>query len=302
MDTGSETTRSGFVGLAGRPNVGKSTLVNQIVGSKVAIATVRPQTTRRAIRGVATDLEAGTQLVMIDLPGVQRPRDELTERMQKSVERELADADVALLVINGEEGVGAGDRFIADTLLAANPNITVVCAVNKADRLGRNIIPVLAAAAELKGVADVFPISALKGDGVKELAEHLAGLMPLSPYLYPPEDTTDQPEDQHLAELIRGEVLIRTRDEVPHSVEVKVRRVSEREDGLVTVEAEIWVESDSQKGILIGKNGFKIGEIGRGARRDIEAELDTQVHLDLQVKVRKKWRRDVDMLDRLGID
>lgn len=302
MDTGLGTTRSGFVGLAGRPNVGKSTLVNQIVGSKVAIATVRPQTTRRAIRGVATDLEAGTQLVMIDLPGVQRPRDELTERMQRSVERELADADVALLVINGEEGVGAGDRFIADTLLAANPGITVVCAVNKADCLGRNIIPVLAAAAELKGVSDVFPVSALKGDGVEALAAHLAGLMPLSPYLYPPEDRTDQPEDQHLAELIRGEVLIRTRDEVPHSVEVKVRRISERDDGLVTVEAEIWVESNSQKGILIGKNGFKIGEIGRGARRDIEAELGQKVHLELQVKVRKKWRRDQDMLDRLGID
>ncbi len=296
------TTRSGFVGLAGRPNVGKSTLVNQIVGSKVAIATVRPQTTRRAIRGVATDLEAGTQLVMIDLPGVQRPRDELTERMQRNVERELADADLALLVINGEEGVGAGDRFIADSLLAANPGITVVCAVNKADRLGRNIIPVLAAAAELKGVEDIFPVSALKGDGVRELAGHLAGLMPEGPYLYPPGDSSDQPEEQLLAELIRGEILIRTRDEVPHSVEVKVGKISGREDGLVTVEAEIWVESDSQKGILIGKNGFKISEIGRGARRDIEAELGHRVHLDLRVKVRKKWRRDVDMLDRLGID
>ncbi|MGK2956195.1 MAG: GTPase Era [Solirubrobacterales bacterium] len=302
MDTDSETTRSGFVGLAGRPNVGKSTLVNQMVGAKVAIATVRPQTTRRAIRGVATDLEAGTQVVLIDLPGVQRPRDELTTRMQKSVERELADADVALLVINGEEGVGAGDRFIADTLLAANPNVTVVCAVNKADRLGRNVIPVLAAAAELSGVVEVFPVSALKGDGVDELKAHLGECMPLSPYLYPPEDHSDQPEEQLLAELIRGEVLIRTRDEVPHSVEVKVGRISEREDGLVTVEAEIWVESDSQKGILIGKNGFKISEIGRGARRDIEAELDAKVHLDLQVKVRKKWRRDVDMLDRLGIE
>ena len=302
MDTGSETTRSGFVGLAGRPNVGKSTLVNQMVGAKVAIATVRPQTTRRAIRGVATDLEASTQLVLIDLPGVQRPRDELTTRMQKSVERELADADVALLVINGEEGVGAGDRFIADTLLAANPNVTVVCAVNKADRLGRNVIPVLAAAAELSGVAEVFPVSALKGDGVDELKAHLAGRMPLSPYLYPPEDHSDQPEEQLLAELIRGEVLIRTRDEVPHSVEVMVEKISEREDGLVIVVAEIWVESDSQKGILIGKNGFKISEIGRGARRDIEAELEAKVHLDLQVKVRKKWRRDVDMLNRLGIE
>lgn len=297
-----ETTRSGFVGLAGRPNVGKSTLVNAIVGAKVAIATVRPQTTRRAIRGIATDLEAGNQLVMIDLPGVQRPRDELTQRMQKSVERELNDADVVLLVINGEEGVGAGDRFISESLLAIKGNTRVVCAVNKADRLGRNIIPVLAAAAELKGVDEVFPISALKGDGVTELSEYLGTLMPEGPYMYPPEEHSDQSEEQLLAELIRGEILIRTRDEVPHSVEVKVRAISEREDGLVTVEAEIWVESESQKGILIGKQGFKIGEIGKGARRDIEAELESRVHLDLQVKVRKKWRRDEDMLDRLGIE
>ncbi|MGA7397984.1 MAG: GTPase Era [Solirubrobacterales bacterium] len=297
-----EKTRSGFVGLAGRPNVGKSTLVNAIVGSKVAIATVRPQTTRRAVRGIATDLDSGKQVVMVDLPGVQRPRDELTERMQKSVERELNDADVVLLVINGEEGVGAGDRFIAESLLAIKGNTRVVCAVNKADRLGRNIIPVLAAAAELKGVDEVFPISALKGDGVAELTDHLGSLMPEGPYMYPPGDHSDQPEEQLLAELIRGEILIRTRDEVPHSVEVKVRKISEREDGLVTVEAEIWVESESQKGILIGKQGFKIGEIGKGARRDIEAELDCRVHLDLQVKVRKKWRRDVDMLDRLGIE
>ena len=295
-------TRSGFVGLAGRPNVGKSTLVNAIVGAKVAIATVRPQTTRRAVRGVHTDIEAGNQLVMIDLPGVQRPRDELTTRMQKSVERELSDADVVLLVINGEEGVGAGDRFIAESLLAAKGNTSVVCAVNKADRLGRNVIPVLAAAAELKGVDEVFPISALKGEGVDELVRHLGTLMPESPYLYPPEDHSDQSDEQLLAELIRGEILIRTRDEVPHSVEVKVGRISEREDGLVTVEAEIWVESESQKGILIGKKGFKIGEIGRGARRDIEAELGSKVHLDLQVKVKKKWRRDEDMLDRLGIE
>ncbi len=295
-------TRSGFVGLAGRPNVGKSTLVNSIVGAKVAIATVRPQTTRRAIRGVFTDLEAGTQLVITDLPGVQRPRDELTSRMQKSVERELGDADSVLLVINGEEGVGAGDRFIAESLLAAKGNTSVVCAVNKSDRLGREVVPVLAAAAELKGVDQVFPISALTGEGVEELKVYLGGLMPESPYLYPPEDHSDQSDEQLLAELIRGEVLIRTRDEVPHSVEVKVLSINEREDGLVTVVAEIWVETESQKGILIGKSGFKIGEIGRGARRDIEAELGSRIHLDLQVKVRKKWRRDVDMLDRLGIE
>ena len=218
-------TRSGFVGLAGRPNVGKSTLVNAIVGAKVAISSVRPQTTRRAIRGVATDLKAGTQLVLVDLPGVQRPRDELTSRMQKTVEAELAGADVALLVINGEEGVGPGDRFIAETLLFARDKtdgLPIVCAVNKADRLGRNIVPVLVAASELAGVDEVFPVSALTGEGVSELASFLASIVPEGPYLYPPEEHSDQPRELLLAELIRGQALIRTRDEIPHSVEVRV--------------------------------------------------------------------------------
>ncbi|OJU93271.1 MAG: GTPase Era [Solirubrobacterales bacterium 67-14] len=298
-------TRSGFVGLAGRPNVGKSTLVNSIVGAKVAISSVRPQTTRRAIRGVATDLEAGTQLVLVDLPGVQRPRDELTSRMQKTVEGELAGADVALLVINGEEGVGPGDRFIASILLKARKgegSLPIICAVNKADRLGRNIVPVLIEAAGLEGVDEVFPVSAKTGEGVPELAAHLASIVPEGPYLYPPEDHSDQPRELLLAELIRGQALIRTRDEIPHSVEVKVTRIDQREDGLWLVDAEIWVESDSQKKILIGKKGFKIGEIGTGARKDIEKELGGKVHLDLRVKVKRKWRRDEDMLDRLGID
>ena len=218
-------TSSGFVGLAGRPNVGKSTLVNALVGSHVAIVSVRPQTTRRAIRGVGTDLEADRQLVLVDLPGVQRPRDELTERMQHRVERELADSDVALLVVNGEEGVGAGDRFIARTLLAAGPEIPVICAVNKADRLGPNeMVPVLADAAELQGVDEVFPISARTGEGLAPLLERLGELMPEGPYLYPPEDSSDQSSELLLAELIREQVLNRTRQEIPHSVEVRSRR------------------------------------------------------------------------------
>lgn len=303
--TDQPATRSGFIGLAGRPNVGKSTLVNAIVGAKVAIASVRPQTTRRAIRGVVTDLEGGTQLVLIDLPGVQRPRDELTSRMQHKVEQELAGADVALLVINGEEGVGPGDRFIAGSLLSArseDESLPIICAVNKADRLGRNIVPVLVEAAELPGVDEVFPVSALTGEGVPELASYLASIVPEGPYMYPPEDHSDQPRELLLAELIRGQALIRTRDEIPHSVEVRVTGIEQREDGLWMVDAEIWVESDSQKRILIGKKGFKVGEIGTGARKDIEQELGGKVHLELQVKVRRKWRRDEDMLDRLGID
>jgi GTP-binding protein Era len=296
-------TRSGFVGLAGRPNVGKSTLVNAIVGSHVAIVSSRPQTTRRAIRGVATDLEAERQLVLVDLPGVQRPRDVLTERMQGRVERELAESDVVVFVVNGEEGVGPGDRFIVRALLGAGAKLPVICVVNKADRLGPNeLVPVLAQVAEMDGVDEVFPISAKTGEGLPPLLERLGELIPEGPYMYPPEDSSDQSSELLLAELIREQVLNRTRQEVPHSVEVSVLELEPREDGLVTVKAEIWAETESQKGILIGKSGVKIGEIGVAARRSLERELDTRVHLDLTVRVRKNWRRDEDLLDRLGIE
>ncbi|HVX33058.1 MAG TPA: GTPase Era [Solirubrobacterales bacterium] len=297
------TARSGFVGLAGRPNVGKSTLVNALVGHHVAIVSMRPQTTRRAIRGVATDLEAERQLVLVDLPGVQRPRDALTKRMQQRVERELAESDVALLVINGEEGVGPGDRFIARLLAAARTDIPVICAVNKCDRLARGgTVRALSDAAELEGVDEVFPVSARAGTGLGELLQRLGELVPEGPYMYPPEDSSDQSSELLLAELIREQVLNRTRQEIPHSVEVKVDSVEPREDGLVTVAAEIWAETESQKGILIGRGGAKIGEIGSAARRSLERELDAKVHLDLQVRVRRHWRRDEDMLDRLGIE
>jgi len=296
-------TRAGFVGLAGRPNVGKSTLVNAIVGSHVVIVSNRPQTTRRAIRGVATDLEKELQLILVDLPGVQRPRDVLTERMQGRVERELADSDVVLFMINGEEGVGPGDRFIVKALLGAGAELPVICAVNKADRLGPNeLVPVLAAAAGLEGVDEVFPISARTGEGLEPLLERLGELAPEGPYLYPPEDSSDQSSELLLAELIREQVLNRTRQEIPHSVEVSVLEVEPREDGLVAVRAEVWAETESQKRILVGRKGTKIGEIGTAARRALEAELGAKVFLDLQVRVRKHWRRDEDLLDRLGIE
>lgn len=296
-------TRSGFIGLAGRPNVGKSTLVNAIVGSHVAIVSVRPQTTRRAIRGIATDTEAGRQLVLVDLPGVQKPRDVLTERMQSRVERELADSDLALLVVNGEQGIGPGDRFIARALLGAGREMPTICVVNKIDCVGPNeLVPVLAEAAELEGVDEVFPISARDGEGLEGLVARLGELVPEGEYLYPPKDHSDQSGETMLAELIREQVLNRTRDEIPHSVEVDVREIEAREDGLVSVRAEIWAETESQKGILIGKGGAKVGEIGSAARRSLEAELSAKVHLDLQVRVRSRWRRDESLLDRLGIE
>jgi GTP-binding protein Era len=291
--------RSGFVALTGRPNVGKSTLANAIVGAKVAIVSDKPQTTRRAIRGVATTDE--WQLVLVDLPGVQRPRDALTERMQRRVESELADADAALLLVNAEQGIGPGDRFIAG-LLERSP-VPVTIAVNKIDRCSRaQVAAALQAAAELAPDAEVFPISARGGQGVPALVEHLVGMLPEGPFYFPPEDRSDQPEAVVLAELVREQVLRRTRQEVPHAVEVQVEEVDERDDGLIAVRAVAWVEAESQKGILIGAGGRMIKSIGTAARRELERELGHRVHLDLSVRVRRSWRSDERLLDRLGIE
>jgi GTP-binding protein Era len=299
-------TRAGFVGIAGRPNVGKSTLANAIVGAKVAIVSDRPQTTRRAVRGIATDVAAGWQLVIVDLPGVQRPRDSLSERMQRRVERELGDADVALLVVDGEQGVGPGDRFIARNLLGAQTSgdrTPVLCAVNKCDRLRRGATAAaLTAAAELDGVDEVFPVSARTGAGLRPLVEALIERVPPGPFAYPPDVRSDQPSEVHLAELIREQVLRRTREEIPHAVEVQVEEVSARPDGVAEVRAQIWVETASQKGILVGRGGRMIREIGTAARRELERELGAHVYLDLRVRVREHWRRDAGLLDRLGID
>ena len=293
------TTRAGFVALGGRPNVGKSTLVNAIVGRKVAIVSDKPQTTRRAVRGVATG--PGWQLVLIDLPGVQRPRDALTERMQGRVERELGDADAALVVLNGEQGVGGpGDRFIAEALGGAA--VPVVLAVNKVDRLDRaRTAAALQAASELLPGAEVFPVSARTGTGVAPLVEHLLGLLPEGPPLYPAEARSDQPEEVELAELVREQLLARTRQELPHAVEVHVDEI-ERAVDLTRVRAFVWVETESQKGIVIGARGRMIKAIGTAARRQLERRLGTHVHLDLAVRVRRHWRADAALLDRLGID
>ena len=301
---GPGVTRSGFVGLAGRPNVGKSTLVNQIVGSRVAIVSMRPQTTRRAIRGIHTDVEAGRQLVLVDLPGVQRPRDVLTERMQKRVERELADSDLALIVINGEEGVGPGDRFIARALLGAGAKLPTICAVNKVDRLGPNeLVPVLAEAAELGGVDEVFPISARSGEGVDALVERhgradARGPLPLSA------GGPQRPVERAAA----GRADPRAGAQ-PHPRRDPALGRGHGQGGRASART-AWSPStprsgprpSRRSGILIGKGGAKVGEIGTGARRSLEAELGAKVHLDLKIRVRSHWRRDEDLLDRLGIE
>jgi GTPase len=292
-------TRSGFVALAGRPNAGKSTLVNRIVGGKVAIVSDKPQTTRREIRGVATGED--WQLVLVDLPGVQRPRDALTERMQRQVERSLADADAALFVLNGEQEIGPGDRFIAAALKSSGlPTVTVL---NKADRLDhQRTVKALAAAAELDVQGELFPISAKDGAGVGPVVEQLVSLVPEGPFMYPPDEHSDQSLELRLAELVREQVLLRTREELPHAVEVEVDEIEEREDGLLVVRARVWAETESQKGILVGAGGRMVRAVGTAARKEIESLVGRRVHLELGVRVRKGWRRDEGLLDRLGIE
>lgn len=291
-------TRAGFVALAGRPNVGKSTFTNAVVGEKVAIVSDRPQTTRRAIRGVHQSGDC--QIVLVDLPGAQRPRDELTARMARRVQQELDGADVALLMLSAEQGVGPGDRFIATRLAAATVPVTV--AVNKVDRLSRAaLLPVLEEASELVPQAEVFPISARRGSGVSALVEHLASLMPEGPYMFAAGASSDQPRELLLAELIREAVIRRTFQELPHAVEVVLEDLEYPREGLVRVRALIWVESESQKGIVIGAHGRMIKAIGVAARREMQRAVGEQVHLELSVRVRRDWRADAGLLDRLGI-
>jgi GTP-binding protein Era len=292
-------TRSGFIALAGRPNAGKSTLVNQMVGGKVAIVSDKPQTTRREIRGIATGTD--WQLVLVDLPGVQRPRDSLTERMQRRVERALADADAVLFVVNGAERIGPGDRYIARTI--ARAGLPAVTALNKVDVLDRaRTAAGLAGAAALDVEGDVFPISARTGAGVEPLVEHLVALLPEGPFLYPPDEQSDLSEQVRLAELVREQVLLRTREELPHAVEVEIDELEQHPDGSLIVRARVWAETDSQKGILIGAGGQMIKAIGSAARREMALLTGRPEHLDLNVRVRKGWRRDDGLLDRLGIE
>jgi GTP-binding protein Era len=291
-------TRSGFVALAGRPNVGKSTFVNAVVGEKVAIVSDRPQTTRRAIRGVHQSGER--QLVLVDLPGVQRPRDALTARMASRVEQELDGADVSLLILNAQQGVGPGDRFIARSLAQAGRPVAI--AVNKIDRLARqSLLEVLAQAGALELDGEVFPISARTGTGIPELIDHLASLLPEGPFMFDSDTRSDQAPELLVAELIREAAIRRTFQEVPHAVEVIVEEIEPAREGLVRVRALIWVETPSQKGILVGARGAMIKSIGIAARKELERALDARVHLDLSVRVRRDWRGDDGLLDRLGI-
>ena len=281
-----EGTRSGFVALAGRPNVGKSTLVNAMVGRKVAIVSDKPQTTRRAIRGVAT--RDDVQIVLTDLPGVQRPRDELTRRMQHRVEQELRETDAALFVLNADQGVGgSGDVWIAEALRGAG--VPVVIAVNKIDRTSNTrTVAALQAAADLSPEAEVFPVSARTGSGVEALVEHLAALLPPGPFYYPAGGL------DYVGDARRARARAGARPHAPGAP--AFRRGARRGDldrgDLITVCVLLWVETESQKGIVIGSGGSMVKAIGSAARVELERELGSRVHLDLSVRVRRSWRAD----------
>ena len=289
--------RSGFVAVLGRPNVGKSTLVNKLVGRKVSIVSDHPQTTRRRITGVV-NLD-GVQVVLLDLPGFQKPFDSLTRRMQASVDDALSEVDAALVLLNAVESFGAGDRFIADAVAGAD--VPAVFALNKADLLdGPQLDVRLAEARGLTGGLDVLPVSALRGDGLGEVLDRLVAAMPPGPVYFPEGQQSDQPLELLVAELVREQALRRTRDEVPHAIACEVGSIVERTDRpLVEIEANLIVETESQKAIVVGKAGRVVKAIGSGARHEIEAILGVQVFLDLRVKVRKRWRRDERYVERL---
>lgn len=297
--TGSDQFHSGFVAVVGRPNVGKSTMVNALVGEKVAIVSRTPQTTRHRIAGVIND--PGCQVVLLDLPGFQKPRDRLTERMQTAVNTTLKEVDLVLLVLNAAEKIGAGDRFVAEA--AFSVDTPVIIALNKTDLVGpAELLPQIEAASGLGGYEEIFPVSARKGTGLAELKSAIAGRLPEGPQYYPSDAVSDQPERVLAAEIIREKAIYLTREEVPHAVAVDVVSMEKRgKKNIVDIEAVLIVERDSQKGILIGKRGAMIREIGTRARGEIEALLGSQVFLDLTVRVKQKWRDDERVLGDLGL-
>ena len=285
--------KSGFVAVAGRPNVGKSTLVNALAGGKVAITSDKPQTTRRRIFGVANGPDS--QLVLADLPGFQRPRDPLTEHMQRTVDSSFEDVDAVLFVLDARDRIGSGDRFIAKRVFELG--VPVVIVVNKVDRLKPgHIASQMQTASQLGDFHALHPVSAKTGDGVAGLRDELVALLPDGPAYFPPDQRTDLSVEEQIAELVREKAIQLTRDEVPHSVTAEVEEI----EGKV-VRVAVYVETDSQKQILVGKGGAMVREIGTRARPEIEALLGQPVFLELAVKVRPKWRRDERMLERLGL-
>jgi GTP-binding protein Era len=285
--------RSGFVAVAGRPNVGKSTLVNALCGGKVAIVSDKPQTTRRRIFGIANGEDY--QLILADLPGFQRPLDPLTERMQRTVDRAFEDVEGVVFVLSARERIGAGDRFIAGRVFALD--VPIVIALNKVDRLKpSHIAQQMNAAARLGNFHALHPVSAKTGDGIAALRDELVALLPEGPLYFPQEQRTDLSVEEQIAELIREKALGLTRDEVPHAISVEIEEFDDK-----VLRAHVLVETDSQKQIVVGKGGSVIKDIGTRARPEIEQLLGRTIYLELMVKVRPHWRRNDATLERLGL-
>ena len=295
--------RSGFVCFVGRPNTGKSTLMNALVGAKVAITSNRPQTTRHAIRGIVH--REDFQIVLVDTPGLHRPRTLLGNRLNDLVRDTYSEVDVIGLCIPVDEPIGTGDRWIVQQIGAVAPRTALVVVVTKIDKVPKaKVVEQLAAVGELVGdaAADIVPVSAVTGDQIDVLIEVLAGKLPPGPAFYPEGELTDEPEEVLMAELIREAALVGVRDELPHSLAVVIDEVSPRpdRDDLIDVHAILYVERDSQKGIVIGKGGARLRDVGTAARTQIEKLLGTKIYLDLRVKIAKNWQRDPKQLGRLG--
>lgn len=295
--------KSGFVVVVGRPNVGKSTLVNQMVGSKVAITSSRPQTTRNAIRGVVTgpnDTDPEYQIVLVDTPGLHKPKTELGTRLNSLVYRTLSEADVVLFLIDATMPIGPGDRLIAERLIRSEASVVV--GVNKIDKASRNATVTQLLEAAGWPFNDIFPMSATEGEGVAELVDELVDRLPDGPRYYPEGMTTDQPESFVIAEIVREKFLERLREELPHSLIVRIEDMEQRENGLIDIAADVVVERKSQKGIVIGKGGSLLQKAGTEAREELETLLGNKVNLSLHVVVEKDWQRRPQLLDRLGFD
>lgn len=297
QDTTKQAFRSGFVAIIGRPNVGKSTLINQIIGQKIAIMSDKPQTTRNKIHGVYTT--DGAQIVFLDTPGIHKPTSKLGNYMIKAADSALSEVDAALFLVDASEGLGGGDRFIIEKLKKTDTPVILV--LNKIDKMHpEQLLEVITKYKDLHSFAQIIPISALLGSNVDTLLQQLLPYMPEGPQYYPADQVTDHPEQFVCAELIREKILQMTREEIPHSIAVEIEDMRVQDNGVVYIGAVIYVERDSQKGIVIGKSGALLKEVGKQARADIETLLGSRIFLELWVKVKKDWRNQERVLKDFG--
>lgn len=299
MSASKQAFKSGFVAIIGRPNVGKSTLMNQVIGQKIAIMSDKPQTTRNKIHGVYTTDDA--QIVFLDTPGIHKPTSKLGDYMMKVAKNTFGEVDAILFLVDVAEGLGGGDRFIIEQLkLIKTP---VILVLNKIDKVQpEELLPIIKKYNELYPFAEIIPVSALHGNNVTTMLDQIVKYLSPGPQYYPADQVTDHPEQFVCAELIREKILHLTREEIPHSIAVGIEDMRVQENGVVHISAVIYVERDSQKGIIIGKNGSLLKQVGAGARKDIEALLGSKTFLELWVKVKKDWRNQERVLRDLGFN